>query len=242
VLSRLAGSDATIIAATTNVIPMRLVTTPDILGPNDIKGRTFGVTRFGSLTDLGLRKALARLGVDAEKDVKLLQTGGEPESLLFMQKGITKGALLSSLNVQLAKEMGYRELVNLADIKFPYPATVLTTTDNLIRTRPRVLKLFLKSILEGIKHTKNNPDFTMRILSRYTRISDPKALASAYTNYVLEYIRDFPEITSVEIESALSELATTNPKAKNADPKMFFDRGPLQEVAQEGFISQPYFR
>jgi NitT/TauT family transport system substrate-binding protein len=239
VLARLAGSDGTIVAATTNVIPMRLVTTPDISSPKDIKGKTFGVTRFGSLTDVGLRKALSRLGVDAEKDVKLLQTGGEPENLLFMQKGLIKGALLSSLNIQLAKQMGYRELVDLADIKFPYPATVIATTDNFIRTRPYVLKLFLKSILEGIRYAKNNPDFTTRTLSKYTRISDPKVLASSYTNYVLEYIRDFPEITSAEIESVLGELATTNPRAKTADPKTFFDPAPLQELVREGFISRP---
>jgi ABC-type nitrate/sulfonate/bicarbonate transport system substrate-binding protein len=242
VLSRLAGADATIVAATTTVIPMRLITTPDISTAGDIKGKTFGVTRFGSLTDLGLRKAMSRLGVDVERDIKLLQTGGEPENLMFMQRGLIKGALLSSLNIELAKEMGYRELVNLADIKFPYPATVLATTDHLVRTRPHVLKLFLKSILEGIQYTKHNRDFTMRVLSKYTRVTDPKVLASSYTNYVLEYIRDFPEITSAEIESVLGELITTNPKAKSVDPKLFFDPRPLQELGREGFMGQQNLR
>ena len=48
--SRLSGSDVTIIGTTINVIPMSLVTTPDIASPQDLRGKTFGVSRFGSLT------------------------------------------------------------------------------------------------------------------------------------------------------------------------------------------------
>src|SRR5215470_14857534 len=67
VLSRLSGSDVTMIGTTINVIPMSLVTTPDINGPQDLKGKTFGVSRFGSLTDLGLRKAVSEFGLDPNK-------------------------------------------------------------------------------------------------------------------------------------------------------------------------------
>src|SRR5580765_7363100 len=56
-LSRLSGSDLTVIATTINVVPMSLVTTPDITTAQDLKGKTYGVSRFGSLTDLGLRRA-----------------------------------------------------------------------------------------------------------------------------------------------------------------------------------------
>ena len=75
-LSRLSGSDLTVIATTINVIPMSLVTTPDIAGPRMLKSKTFGVTRFGSLTDLGLRKAVSEFGLDPNKDIKMIQTGG----------------------------------------------------------------------------------------------------------------------------------------------------------------------
>src|SRR5688572_26824840 len=47
VLSRLSGSDLTLIGTTINVIPMSLVTSPDMASPQDLKGKTFGVSRFG---------------------------------------------------------------------------------------------------------------------------------------------------------------------------------------------------
>ncbi len=242
VLARLSGSEVTMIGATINVIPMSLVTTPDIASPQDLKGKTFGVTRFGSLTDLGLRKAVSELGLDPAKDIKMIQTGGVPENLLFMQQGIIKGALISSPTLEKAKEMGYKEFLNLGEIKYRYPGTVLVTTDSFIRGRSQTLNRFLKATLEGIKYAKANPNFTIQLLGKHTRNSDQKLLASAFKSYVLGYIRDVPTISAGEVENALEDVATRNPKAKGADPKQFYDPSPLEQLAKEGFIKELYPR
>ena len=242
ILSRLAGSEVKIIGATINVIPMSLVTTPDIASPRDLKGKTFGVTRFGSLTDLGLQKAFSEWGLDPTKDIKMIQTGGVPENLLFMQQGIIKGALISSPTLEKAKEMGYKELLNLADLKFRYPATALVATDSFIKNRSQTLERFLKATLEGIKYAKANPEFTIKLLGKYSRTSDAKLLNSAFRTYVLGYIRDIPMITSSEVEAALEEIAARNPKAKGMDPRQFYDPAPLEQLAKGGFIKQLYPR
>jgi NitT/TauT family transport system substrate-binding protein len=242
VLSRLSGSDVTMIGTTINVIPMSLVTTPDIAGAQDLKGKTFGVSRFGSLTDLGLKKAVSEFGLDPNKDIKMIQTGGVPEILLFMQQGVVKGGLISSPTLEKAKEIGYKELMNLGDLKYRYPGTTLVTTDSFIRSRPQTVNRFLKATLEGIKYAKANPDFTIRILGKYTRNSDTKLLASAFKSYVLGYIRNVPTIAPAEIDAALEDIASRNPKAKGADPKQFYDPAPLEQLAKEGFIKELYPR
>ena len=218
-LSRLSGSDAITIGTTINVIPMSLVTTPDIATAQDLKGKTFGVSRFGSLTDLGLRKAVAEFGLDPNKDIKMIQTGGVPEILLFMQQGVIKGGLISSPTLEKAKEAGYREFLNLSEVKFRYPGTALVTTDAFIRNRPQTLNRFLKATLEGIKYAKANPDFTVRILGKYTRNTDTKLLMSAFKSYVLGYIRNIPTVTLPEMEAVMEDLAERNPKAKGADAR-----------------------
>lgn len=240
VLSRLSGSDVTIIGTTINVIPMSLVTAPDMSSPQDLRGKTFGVSRFGSLTDLGLRKALAELGVDANKDIKMIQTGGVPEILLFMQQGVIKGGLISSPTLEKAKELGYKEIMNLSELKFRYPGTALVTTDSFIRSRPQTINRFLKATLEGIKYAKNNPDFTIRILGKYTRTADTKLLASAFKSYVLGYIRDIPTVTKAEMDGVVEDIAMRNPKVKSVDPRQFYDPAPLEQLAKEGFIKQLY--
>jgi len=241
-LSRLSGSDATMIGTTINVIPMSLVTTPDIAGAQDLKGKTFGVSRFGSLTDLGLRKAVAELGLDPNKDIKMIQTGGVPEILLFMEQGVIKGGLISSPTLEKAKELGYREFMNLSEVKFRYPGTALLTTDSFIRSRPQTVNRFLKATLEGIKYAKSNPDFTIRILGKYTRTADHKLLASAFKSYILGYIRDIPTVTQAEMEAVLEDIAARNPKAKGLDARQFYDPAPLEQLAKEGFIKELYPR
>jgi len=240
--SRLSGSDVTIIGTTINVIPMSLVTTPDIASPQDLRGKTFGVSRFGSLTDLGLRKAVGEFGLDANKDIKMIQTGGIPEILLFMQQGVIKGGLISSPTLEKAKELGYKEFMNLGELKFRYPGTALVTTDSFIRSRPQTVNRFLKATLEGIKYAKSNPDYTIRILGKYTRTTDTKLLASAFKSYVLGYIRDIPTVTQAEMEGVVEDIATRNPKAKSVDPRQFYDPGPLDQLAKEGFIKELYPR
>jgi NitT/TauT family transport system substrate-binding protein len=241
-LSRLSGSDVTIIGTTINVIPMSLVTTPDIASPQDLRGKTFGVSRFGSLTDLGLKKAVGEFGLDANKDIKMIQTGGVPEILLFMQQGVIKGGLISSPTLEKAKELGYKEFMNLSELKFRYPGTALVTTDSFIRSRPQTVNRFLKATLEGIKYAKNNPDFTIRILGKYTRTTDTKLLASAFKSYVLGYIRDVPTVTQAEMEGVVEDIATRNSKAKSVDPRQFYDPVPLEQLAKEGFIKELYPR
>src|SRR5918999_233064 len=225
-LSRLSGSDATVIGTTINVIPMSLVTTSDIVTPQDLRGKTFGVSRFGSLTDLGLKKAVAEHGLDPNKDIKMIQTGGVPEILLFMQQGVIKGGLISSPTLEKAKELGYKEFMNLSEVKFRYPGTALVTTDSFIRSRPHTVNRFLKATLEGIKYAKANPDFTIRILGKYTRTTDTALLASAFKSYVLGYIRNIPTVTLPEMEAVMEDIATRNPKAKGVDVRQFFDPGP----------------
>lgn len=241
-LSRLSGSDATVIGTTINVIPMSLVTTPDIATAQDLKGKTFGVSRFGSLTDLGLRKAVAELGLDPNKDIKMIQAGGVPEILLFMQQGVIKGGLISSPTLEKAKELGYKEFMNLSEVKFRYPGTALVTTDSFIRNRPQTVHRFLKATLEGIKYAKGNPDFTVRILGKYTRNSDTKLLMSAFKSYVLGYIRNVPTVTLPEMEAVMEDIAARNPKAKGADARQFYDPAPLEQLAKEGFIKELYPR
>ena len=241
-LSRLSGSDLTVIGTTINVIPMSLVTTPDITTAQDLKGKTYGVSRFGSLTDLGLKRAVAELGLDPEKDIKMIQTGGVPENLLFMQQGVIKGGLISSPTLEKAKELGYREFMNLANLKFRYPGTALVTTDSFIRSRPQTVNRFLKATLEGIKYAKANPDVTTRILGKYTRTTDTKLLTSAFKSYILGYIRDVPTVTHAEMVAVMEDIATRNPKAKGVDVRQFYDPAPLEQLAKEGFIRELYPR
>jgi hypothetical protein len=62
-----------------------------------------------------------------------------------------------------------------------------------------------------------------------------KLLTSAFKGTVLAYVRDMPTVTPTEMESVLDATAAQNPKVKGADPRQFYDNGPLEQLAREGF-------
>jgi ABC-type nitrate/sulfonate/bicarbonate transport system substrate-binding protein len=165
-----------------------------------------------------------------------------PENLLFMQQGVIKGALLSSPTLEKAKDLGFKEMLNLANIKYRYPGTALVATESFIKNRPQTLDRFLKATLEGIKFAKANSDFSVKTLGKYTKTSDTKLLESAFRTYVLGYIRDMPTVGANEVETALEEIAARNPKAKGADLRIFYDPAPLDRLVREGFVRQLYPR
>ena len=219
-LSRLSGSDLTVIATTINVIPMSLVTTSDIATAQDLKGKTFGVSRFGSLTDLGLKRAVSELGLDPNKDIKMIQTGGVPENLLFLQQGLIKGALISSPTLERAKELGYKEFMNLANLKYRYPGTALVTTDAFIRNRPQTLNRFLKATLEGIKYAKQTP---ISPFGFWDSIHEHKVAGERIQKLRARLYSRCADSHASGNGSGHGRHRDANPKAKGVDPRQFYD-------------------
>src|SRR3972149_5480360 len=91
----LGGSDIVVVASLVNTLSFDLLVTKEIQRPEDFKGKTLGISRFGSTTDMGSRLALKKLGINA-KDVTFLQIGSNPARLSAMLTGQGQGGLLNS--------------------------------------------------------------------------------------------------------------------------------------------------
>ena len=57
---------------------------PEITRIADLKGKLFGATRFGTLSDFASRFALEKSGLNPERDITMVQTGGQPETVLAL--------------------------------------------------------------------------------------------------------------------------------------------------------------
>src|SRR5262245_16005773 len=65
--SRLAGADTVMIVGVVPTFVDHIVSLSSITAVEQLKGKTAGVNRLGSTSDLGLRLALRKLGVDLRK-------------------------------------------------------------------------------------------------------------------------------------------------------------------------------
>jgi NitT/TauT family transport system substrate-binding protein len=235
VLARLSGADTVWVASILDTTNQSLVVVPAIRVAQDLRSKTLGVTRFGSLSDFGVRKYLQSVGMEPERDVKILQMGGLPETLAAMQGGFIHGGALSSPILTKAKMLGFNELIDLGTLGIKYPATSFITTESYLKTNRAVVSQFLKAIIEGAFYVKAHKDFSISVLRKYTKIAELPILEDTYQIYIQRYIRPVPTPSPEEAKTVLDQIKD-NPKARTADPASFIRTDLMAEIEQSGFI------
>src|SRR5574342_554601 len=86
--SRLQGADTVMIVGTVPTFVDHIVSLSSITAVEQLKGKTGGVNRLGTTSDLGLRLALSKLGIEPDKDVKIVPVGLDAERLAALSKGL----------------------------------------------------------------------------------------------------------------------------------------------------------
>jgi NitT/TauT family transport system substrate-binding protein len=209
---------------------------PDIRGPQDLKGKRLGITRFGSLSDFGVRKYLQTVGLDPEKDVRMIQMGGIPEILGGMQGGSVQGGALSSPALSKAKLLGYREMMDLGALGIKYPGTCYMATESYIKNQRPVVIQFLKGVIEGAHFVKSNKEPSVSVLKKYTKISEAPILEDTYQVFVQRYIRSVPIPSTEEVKTVLDQVKDKDPRARTTDYESFIRGDLMKEIEQSGFI------
>jgi len=236
ILARLSGSDAVIFATILDTTPQSLMVQPEIRGPQDLKGKKLGITRFGSLSDFGVRKYLQTVGLEPERDVTILQMGGIPEILGGMQGGAINGGALSSPALTKAKQLGYREMKDLGALGIKYPGTCYMASESYIKNQRPVVIQFLKGIIEGAHYVKTNKEPSINVLRKYTKTNEYPILDDTYQVFVQRYIRSVPVPSTEEVKTVLDQVKDKDPRARTTDYESFIRGDLMREIEQSGFI------
>jgi NitT/TauT family transport system substrate-binding protein len=141
--ANLSGADFAIIGGVVNRPNFYLTAHPTIKKPADLKGKAIGITRYGSSTDFVIRYLVRRWGMDPDRDVKILQTGGQPEILASMKAGVVQAGVTGSPTDYLARMAGFVVLEDMGKIGLDYPVNSLVTTRSFTRKDPAAVKKFL---------------------------------------------------------------------------------------------------
>ena len=238
--SRLRGSDVVMIAGVINTLTFKLYVDKSIKQPDQLKGKTLAVTRYGSSTDFALRYALERYGLSPEKDVAILEAGNMPAMVASLESGKIQGAILSSPFTLRAKNMGFPLLADLQMLGLEYQHTGLATTRALIKSRPDLVQNVMKAYVEGIHYYKTHRAESLAILAKYLKTSDNEVLTEVYEDIGLKLTSSKPYPTLRGIGIMLRELATANPKTVAARPEDFIDMTFVKELDTSGFIDRLY--
>jgi len=240
----LGGADLVIVASLVNTLSFDLLVTKEINRPEDLKGRTLAISRFGSTTDVGLQLALRKLGINP-KDVAFLQIGSNPARLSAMLTGQVQGGLLNSdTHAPLARKQGLRTLASLPDLGIEFLQSSTVTTRSYAKSRLQIVRQYLRSLVEAIAWLKDerNRQEAQQIMAAFIRNQDRELLDNMYDSLVKKVFRPVPYPTVEAAQNVLDQLALTNPKAKLAKPQDFIDDRFLRELEESGFIKGLYRR
>ena len=236
ILAKLSGADTVMLASVLDTINQSLMVGAEIRSAQDLRGKRLGVTRYGALTDFGTRRYLQTVGLEPDKDVRIMQIGGLPEILAAMQAGAIQGGAISSPTLTRAKLLGYRELVDLGSLGVKYPATSYMTTEAYIKSNRPIVINFLKAIVEAAHLIKANKEVAINVLRKYTKTNEMPILEDTYQIYVQRYIRSTPTSSSEEVRTVLDQIKDKDPRARTTDYDSFIRGDLLREIEQSGFI------
>ncbi|MBI2952935.1 MAG: ABC transporter substrate-binding protein [Chloroflexi bacterium] len=240
VASGVEGSDVVLIASMSDLMVLGLYTSPSIQRIQDLKGKTAGVTRFGSATDFGTRNTLKKFGLEPDKDVSIVQMGGVPEIRAGLESGAIQASVFGPPDSFVAKKAGVRELLTFRELDIPYPLYAVVARKSFLAANRETAMNAMKALVEGIAVVKKDKDFTISVIAKYAKIEDKEVLEDTYQIHAHEVLSNAPYVSVKQVETVLEELAQRNPKAKEAKPEAFFDNSLVKELDDSGFIKKLY--
>lgn len=237
IASRTQGAHTLIFASMVNTLPYSLVSAKHITKWEQLKGKKIAISRFGSGTDTAIRIVLKKYAIDPVKDVTLLQIGTQPSRIQALSAGSIDATLVSAPLDFEAKKLGHYILLNIAELKIPYPQLVVEATEKFTHENPRTMKNFLKGFIEAIHYARAHKDKTMHAMTRHLKTTDPEILEGTYQSFLqaTDYSA-YPNLDGIRI--AIEEVAGRVPAAKNKRPEEFIDTRFLKELDKEGFFNQ----
>src|SRR5499426_694809 len=170
------GAPIVAVAGTANRPYHRLFVQPEITRLEDLRGKTLGVTRFGSITDNLTRILLRRNGLEGAVNVR--QMGGTIEVAAAFQNRLIAGAVTSELRVPSPSQP--KILVRLVDMGIPYSMNMLAVQREYYRRNPENVEGMVRAYADGLAFMHRQKERAVKIIAKYSRMSDAKMIEDSY--------------------------------------------------------------
>ncbi|OGP30199.1 MAG: hypothetical protein A2038_15460 [Deltaproteobacteria bacterium GWA2_57_13] len=235
------GADLVSTACFINTLVYELVVLESVKSPEDLKGKSIGISRFGSVSDVAAREMLKGVGLKPMEDVTILQIGGASDRAAAFSRGAIAGFPSPPGNVHLTgKLVPYRILVNMADIekRYPLPFICAVTTKSYLAKKRDVVKRVIMALIEAGHYFKTNKEGTQRVVAKYLRGANKDYLEDAYRS-TAKLIDRVPYTTREGMKIQLDDALKVNPGRKLTVDDLV-DDSIVRELEREGFIDRVF--
>jgi NitT/TauT family transport system substrate-binding protein len=238
IFSNLAGSDMAILAHTMPGVVHALMVKPEIKRVEDLKGKKIAVSSLGSLTDFLVRYIAKKKGLNPDRDVTLITTGGDPDRIVALSSGAVEGAALSHPAYGRAQRLGFSMLWDSAK-EMNYPWIEITTRRTIVKSEREMIMNYMKAHLEGIALFKKDRDFGKKVIKKTLRVDDEDLLNESYEIFSKAFIpAPYPNLPGMK--TSYEYVAMTRNDVWSHKPEEFTDSSFVTELDKSGFIKSLY--
>src|SRR5688572_27529798 len=230
--SVMAGSDATIIAGGVTSLNYYLQSRADIKTPEQLKGGSVAISRFGSSSDFIARYALTKIGLTPGKDVTIVQIGSTTARVDAVITGRVQATVVNPPASIIAQKRGMNTLADLPKLGLVYQHTAAATSKKYIREHRDVVRRYVKSQIEAVHRIYTDKESSIKALARFIgRTVERDVLEKTWENLLSESVLPRKQYPSLE---GIKTILTTELKGKAAKPEDFADSSFVKELDQSG--------
>jgi NitT/TauT family transport system substrate-binding protein len=231
VAARVEGGDILLLACPADLEPVYLIARPEIKSAADLKGKAAGVTRLNSSIHFYLRSATRMIGIDADKDMTLLQLGGSAEISAAMEAGRVAAAALTIKDVLPFQQRGWPVLADLSKSDVVYPSSCVTSTRAFVKSDPKTVNAFLNAYVLALQMIRKDQKVAERALVKWLKEKESPNMTKSLEAFI-RLFKPVPNVPDKGIENILRDLARQRPVPKEfiGHPELFRDNGPLERA------------
>jgi NitT/TauT family transport system substrate-binding protein len=224
------GAPIIAVGGTANRPYHRLFVQPEINRVEDLRGKTLGVTRFGSITDNLTRILLRKHGLEGAVNVR--QMGGTIEVAAAFQNRLIAGAVTSELRVTPPSQP--KILVRLVDMGIPYSMNMIAVQREYYRRNPEAIEGVVRAYADGVAFMNRQRERALKIIAKYSRLPDPKMIDGFYNDSVT-YLDRIPKAEPEAVQTILEFMGK-----RGIPVDTFQDNSIVEKLMREGFFDKLY--
>ncbi len=231
------GGDVVLLGCLANkVIDYVLIAHPSITRIEQLRGKNIGISRVGDQTHHYVREILKRYGI-AIKDVRLVQTGLQPERVAALRQGLTTASILNRPNNLPLEQEGYKRLLDIEDLKLPAGVRCLITTKKIMKAKPAMVDNFVMAWLESVRFILTQKRETKQVIAKYTLNNDDVHLEEAWNTLATQ--TEIPPYASIsQLQGQTNMMAEDQPDLAKFDAKTMIDNSVIKKLEDSGWTKK----
>ncbi|HZS01736.1 MAG TPA: ABC transporter substrate-binding protein [Chloroflexota bacterium] len=235
--ANLQGGQYVLLGSAMPYLTNSIYVSPDIQTPEQLRGKSIGVSNFGAISHVALKIALEHWGLAEGTDVQVVRSGGTPETLAAMQTGAIAGGSFSPPQTFRARDLGFRELIDVAALKVEMGSAAIISTRAYVAEHPDIVERYIKALIRGAQAFKTQKEPAVQSIMVHTKLEDRQTAEDTWEYYRAQMSDDMA-MSPRGVENNLRFIAESKPEARDARVDQFLDSSFTDKIKASGYVEQ----